>query len=398
MPLKGDVGIISAEWNIQLYRQLYLQLYSEPMNARLNPFPQPPASRVRRLFKPVVAPAVFDFWASRVNPAWSWERPLARVVAREQASRDAVTLVLKPNRHWSGFQPGQHVNVSAEIDGSRVTRSYSLTGPSRADRRIAITVKGIEGGKLSQYLCREARVGDVLELGAAFGGMTLPERLDGGWLFLAAGSGITPLMAMVRTLAGQGMPVPLDLVYWARNREELCFAAELRALAAAHANFKVHFVLTREAVSVEGESSGRIDRALVDSLLDDAGERHVFACGPGGFVDVARSLFATTAPTFHAEAFTPLPRVVEESGNVQVTLAASGRVLDVPRGQSLLAALEAEGLRPASGCRMGICNTCACGKASGTTRNLNTGDLTDEPVSALKLCISSAVGDLVLDL
>lgn len=367
------------------------------MNARLDSPPKPPAGRVRRLLKPVVAPSVFDFWASRINPAWSWERPLARVVAREQASRDAVTLVLKPNRHWTGFQAGQHVNLSAEIDGARVTRSYSLTGPARADGRIAITVKGIEGGKLSQHLCSAAKVGDVLELGAAFGEMTLPERLDGRWLFLAAGSGITPLMAIVRVLATQAMPVPLDLVYWARNREELCFAAELRALAAAHANFKVHFVLTREAELAAGESSGRIDAALIDSLLDDAGERNVYACGPGGFVDIARSLFSA-APSFHAEAFTPLPHVVEDSGSVQVTLAASGRTLTLARGQSLLTALEAEGLRPASGCRMGICNTCACGKSSGTTRNLNTGDLAGEPVSALKLCISSAVSDLVLDL
>ena len=281
---------------------------------------------------------------------------------------------------------------------ARVTRSYSLTGPQRPDGRIAITVKGIEGGKLSQYLCHEARIGDVLELGAAFGDMTLPERLDGRWLFLAAGSGITPLMALVRTLADQAMPVPLDLVYWARNREELCFAAELRALAATHANFKVHFALTREAGLVEGESSSRMDRALIDSLLDDAGERHVFACGPGGFVDVARSLFSKDAPTFHAEAFTAPPRVAEDGGTVQVTLAASGRSLTLARGQSLLTALEAEGLKPASGCRMGICNTCACGKSSGTTRNLNTGDLAGEPVSALKLCISSAVSDLVLDL
>ena len=368
------------------------------MNARVDPPLQSPTSRVRRLLKPVVAPAVFDFWASRLNPAWSWERPLARVVAREQASRDAVTLVLKPNRHWRGFQPGQHLNVGAEIGGSRVTRSYSLTGPARADGRIAITVKGIEGGKLSQYLCREARIGEVLELGKAFGDMTLPQRLDGRWLFLAAGSGITPLMAMTRTLAAQGMPVPLDLVYWARNREELCFAAELRALAANHANFKVHFVLTREAELVEGEARGRIGRALIDSLLDDAGERHVYACGPGGFVGIARSLFSATAPTFHAEAFTPPPRVVEDSGNVQVTLAASGRTLTLARGESLLTALEAQGLKPASGCRMGICNTCACGKSSGTTRNLDTGDLAEESISALKLCISSAVSDLVLDL
>lgn len=366
------------------------------MNAQLKA--NPTISPMRRLLKPVVAPAVFDFWASRVNRAWSWERPLARVVGREQASQDAVTLILRPNRNWSDFQPGQHLNVSAEINGSRVTRSYSLTTPPRADGRVAITVKGIEGGKLSQHLCREVKIGDVLELGPAFGQMILPERIDGRWLFLAAGSGVTPLMAMLRSLAMQGMPTPLDLVYWARNRAELCFADELRALAAAHANFRVHFVLTREVDLADGESRGRINRDLLDSLVVDAATRQVFACGPGGFVDTARSLLATSAASFYAEAFTPVERVIEDSGNVQVTLAISGRQLSLPRGESLLAALEAQGIKPTSGCRMGICNTCACGKASGTTRNLNTGDLQDEPVSALKLCISSAVGDLVLDL
>jgi len=350
------------------------------------------------MVQPLVAPPVFDFWASRFNRAWSWDRPLARIVGVRAESADATTLLLRPNRHWGGFTAGQHLNVSAEINGVRVTRSYSLTEAPRADRRIAITVKAIEGGKLSGHLYREARVGDVLELGPAFGDMTLPSAPSGPWLFLAAGSGITPLMAMTRDLASRGMPVPLTLVYWARTRGELCFADELRALATKHANFTLQIVLTRETSLVEGESGGRIDAALIDALVGDTGAQQVFACGPGGFVETARTLLDSRVTSFHAEAFTAPPRVVEDKGSVQVTLARSGRVLELPRGQSLLTALEAEGLRPVSGCRMGICNTCSCGKQSGATRHLHTGELTEEPVSALKLCISSASTDLVLDL
>ncbi len=364
------------------------------MNALLKPAAPRTPGRLKRLLKPVVAPSVFDFWASRLNPAWSWERTLARVVTREQASRDAVSLVLKPNRHWGGFQPGQHLNLSAEIDGARVTRSYSLTDLPRADGRIAITVKAIEGGKLSQHLCREVQVGDVLELGAAFGEMNLPERADGRWLFLAAGSGITPLIALTRAFAAQNMPVPLTLIYWARTRDELCFLDELNALTAAQPRFQLRIALTRET----GQAQGRISENLLASLVDDFSAQHVMACGPGGFVETARDLLASRARSFQAEAFTPPPATFADTGTVQVKLLASGRTLQLPRGQSLLSALEAEGLKPASGCRMGICNTCACGKGSGITRNLNTGDLTDEPVSALKLCISSAVSDLVLDL
>ncbi|TDR42005.1 ferredoxin-NADP reductase [Tahibacter aquaticus] len=360
------------------------------------------ASRARRplqrLVQTLVGPAAFDFWASKLHPAWSWSRPLAKIVARHSESRDSVTLLLQPNRHWQGFRAGQHLNISAEIDGIRVTRSYSLSDTPRPDGRIAITVKAIEGGKLSRYLCTTARVGDVLDLGPAFGEMALPATPGGSLLFLAAGSGITPLMALIRNLAGQGMPVSLTLLYWARSREEVCFADELRRLAAQHRGFQVRFVLTRANAVADDECQGRIGAEQLSALVPDAVQRQVYACGPGGFVDTVRTLLAAQVPQFQAEAFTPPPRLIEESGTVQVTLAASGQTLSVPRGQSLLTALEAAGLQPASGCRMGICNTCACGKRSGTTRNLHTDVVQHEPVSALRLCVSSAASDLVLDL
>lgn len=370
------------------------------MNAVARPTPSRPRSLLKRLAAPLVAPKVFDFWASRLDPTWSWNRPLARIVARQDASRDAVTLLLQPNRHWAGLRPGQHLNLSAEIDGTRVTRSYSPSQVDRADDRIAITVKAIDGGKLSQHLCRTARVGDVLDLGPAFGEMVLPDAVGEPWLFLAAGSGITPLMAMIRELAARGMPAPLTLLYWARHRDELCFVDELRELVQQHANFRVHFLLTRETATSVDEGEGRIDDAQLATLAPDLAARRVYACGPGGFVESARARVEARALAFKAEAFTPPVRAVdvEDSGSVQVTLARRGRTLSVPRGQSLLTALEAEGLKLASGCRMGICNTCACGKSSGSTRHLHTGDSENEPVSALRLCVNSATSDLVLEL
>lgn len=366
------------------------------MNALVHPPIQRPRNRLKRLVQPLIAPQVFDFWASRLNRTWSWDRPMARITERKAESADTITLWLQPNRHWAGFRPGQHLNVSAQIDGVRVTRSYSLTNASTTDGRLAITVKGVEGGKLSRYLCECARIGDVLEIGQAFGEMTLPASPQGSWLFLAAGSGITPLMSMTRALAVQSMPVPLTLVYWARTRDELCFVDELKKLAAQHANFSARFVLTREP-PVGDEATGRLSEDMIQALVGDVSSQQVFACGPGGFVDTARVALAA-AKSFQAEAFSPPPRTIEDTGSVQVTLAASGRTLTLSRGRSLLTALEAEGFKPASGCRMGICNTCACGKSSGVTRHLHTGELFREPASALKLCISSASTDLVLDL
>lgn len=352
---------------------------------------------LRRLIHACVAPSVFDFWAQRLDPTWTWDRPLARIVERRAESRDAVTLVLRPNRHWRGFRAGQHVNVSAEIDGTSVTRSYSLSAAPRADGLLAITVKRVEGGKLSTHLFDNACVGDVLHIGPAFGQMTWPDAHDAGWLLLAAGSGITPLMALVREHAARGMPAPVTLLYWARTREELCFADELLALADAHPEFAVHCLLTREG-EAGAEPAGRLDAAQLSALVPDAAQRRVYACGPSGFVDTARALLEGSARSFHAEAFTPPARSFEDSGEAVVTLQRSGRTLTVPRGQSLLTALEAQGIKPASGCRMGICNTCACGKSAGATRDLATGEIRTEPASALRLCISAAAGDIELDL
>jgi ferredoxin-NADP reductase len=361
---------------------------------------------LRRLVKPLVVPPVFDFWASKLNRLWSWERVLARVVERHIEASDAVTLVLKPNHYFAGFQPGQHVNVSAEIKGTRVTRSYSLTNIPRADGLLSITVKCIEGGKLSQHLCRVAEVGDVLELGAAFGEMVLsspaPSPLstpaENKRLFLAAGSGITPLMSLTRALVAQEMPGELMLIYWVRTRAEFCYVRELRALAERYPRFRVHFVLTRETEYLHDELSGRISAELLQKLVPDLRQYHVYSCGPAGFVAAARELAGSQAKNFQSEAFTPLTFNIQATGTVRVELTASQRVLEIPVGQSLLSALEAEGVNPAYGCRIGICNTCACGKRAGTTQNLNSGEQSSEPTSALRLCVSRACTDLTLDL
>ena len=156
-------------------------------------------------------------------------------------------------------------------------------------------------------------------------------------------------------------------------------------------------MLTRHAPAAADEAAGRIDAASLATLVPDATRRHVLACGPGGFVDTARALLGGAA-SFQAEAFSAPAAPAGEGGFVQVELARSGRILTLPRGVPLLAALEAEGVKPKSGCRMGLCNTCACGKRAGTTRHLLDGLEDAEPATALRLCVAVPRTDLVLDL
>ncbi len=343
-----------------------------------------------RLARRVVSPALFDFWATRLNPLWTLEQPLARLVERQPASRDAVTLILAPNRHWRGMQAGQHVNLGVEIAGRRLIRSYSPTPLD--DGRLAITVKAIEGGLVSGHLARQAQPGEVFALDQAFGEMGVP-KAGNDLLLLAAGSGITPLRALLRALAAQGMPVAVDLLYWARRRDELCFVEELQALAAMHPRLRVRLLLTREG----DVPAPRIGELPLDQIVD-LSQRHVLACGPGGFVHSARTRLEGRVAQFQAEAFSVPALADDEEGMVEVELARSGRRVQLARGQSLLQGLEAQGLRPKHGCRMGICNSCACARQSGTTRHLLTGEHSSEPSAQVRLCISAPSTDLILDL
>lgn len=340
---------------------------------------------------PWLSEGFFDFWSTRVNRLWTLRRPLARIAARSVASADAVTLELQPNRHFAGLEAGQHINMGVEVDGRLVTRSYSPT--LLPNGHLAITVKAIPGGRASTWLSRDARPGDVVVLGQAFGDMTLPARVDRRLLLLAAGSGITPMRSLLQALAAQDMPVPVDLLYWARRREELCFVDELESLAARHPCFRLRVLLTRDAAA----PAARVD--VHDfTAIEDLATARVLACGPGGFIEAARQRLQGQVAQFESEAFSQPTLPEMEEGTVQVQLLRSGRTLTLPRGQALLTALEAEGIQPASGCRMGICNTCVCGKVSGITRHTLTGEYADEPSTPLKLCVNSASTDLALEL
>lgn len=351
---------------------------------------------LKRLVAPLVDPAVYDFWAQKLSPTLSWDRALARVVERHIEARDTVSLTLKPNRHFAGFQPGQHVNVTVEVNGSRLTRSYSPSAAVSPDGLIRLTIKAIPDGKVSQQLVHHTNVGDVIELGSAFGEMTLPAA-PRPWLLVAAGSGITPIMSLLETLTANPLQAPVSLIYWARTRADICFSETLHRLANRDPLLRIHTVLTREEHPLEQELQGRPREALFRHLVPDIESRHAYACGPDGFVRSVQNLLDGHTASFKAESFSPAPRVVASGAPVTVRLSKSQLSVQVPSGTPLLEALEAQGLKPAYGCRMGICNTCACQKEAGATADVRTGDAHGEP-GTIRLCISSATTDLTLEL
>ena len=171
---------------------------------------------LRRALELWDGPKVLDFWLSRVNPLWSWDQAQAKVLKRIPEAEGAVTLVLKPNRHFKGFKAGQHVNIGVELDGARHIRSYSASDAPRGDRRLQITVKAADNGKVSRAL-QTLPVGSVVSLSQAFGELALPDDQH-DVLLLAAGSGITPMLSLIHEQADRDFPRKVHLMVWARTR------------------------------------------------------------------------------------------------------------------------------------------------------------------------------------
>jgi ferredoxin-NADP reductase len=175
-----------------------------------------------------------------INPLWSTRELRGRIEQIRHEAAGAATVLIKPGFRWPGHQPGQFLRIGLDIDGVRHWRAYSLTSdPCREDGLISITVKAVDVGKVSPYLVRQARPGTIVSLRGVEGDFVLPEEPPPRLLFISAGSGITPIMSMLRHLDHTGELRDTVLLHSARHTDEVIFGDELRALARRSRRFRL---------------------------------------------------------------------------------------------------------------------------------------------------------------
>ena len=193
---------------------------------------RPVLSALSRLAERLATPLLPADYLDVFDPLLSGTRLRGRIVAIHPETRDAVTLVIRPGAGWRRHTPGQYLRLGVEVDGVRQWRSYSITSRlDRPDRCVAVTVKAIPGGVVSNYLVRRATVGTIVHLGLAagdfiLGGRAAPAKL----MFLTAGSGITPVMGILRNLAPE-RDCDIVVVHSAPSAADVIFGGELRMLA-----------------------------------------------------------------------------------------------------------------------------------------------------------------------
>ncbi len=344
---------------------------------------------VRALFTPLVP----DDYLELINPLWSTQELRGRIEHIRPESGNAATIVIRPGYDWEGHDPGQYLRVGVVVDGVHHWRAYSLTSdPDRPDGCISITPKLVDAGKVSPLLVHKARPGMIVRLGGVEGSFVLPDPLPERMLFISAGSGITPIMSMLRSLHGRDALPDVVHLHSARTADEVIFGEDLHAIADRHDGFRLHLQCTGE--------QGRMGPQDLDRLCPDWRERSTFASGPGDLLDALLEHFEREGDPerLFMERFQPKLALAEEGEGGTIRFLASDTETEAEGGTPILVAGEEAGLELPFGCREGICHTCIGKLCSGRVRDLRNGKLYGEEGEMVRTCINAPEGAVEIDL
>jgi ferredoxin-NADP reductase len=350
-------------------------------------------SGVRKIGARLTTPLHPDDYLSLINPLWTARELRGRVEKVIPETEDAATIVIRPGWGWHyDHRPGQYVGIGIQVKGKFHWRSYSVSSPpKKSGGTIAITVRAMPEGFLSEHLVSGLEPGTIIRLAAPNGDFVLPEPPPEKILFLVAGSGVTPVMAMLRTLDRRGTMPDVVVAYSSPTADRMIFRDELRALSEKHERLQLHEQHT--------DSDGMLEMKDLERVCPDWKDRETWACGPAPMLDAAEEHWeqAGLEDELHLERFTlELGGDGAEGGTI--TFRNSNKTIEADGATTVMEAGEEAGIGMPYGCRMGICHTCTITLVEGTVRDLRSGDETSGPNEPIQTCVTAAAGDLTLDI
>jgi ferredoxin-NADP reductase/DMSO/TMAO reductase YedYZ heme-binding membrane subunit len=316
--------------------------------------------------------------------------------------------------------PGQYLNVSLDVDGTKLVRSYTIASPPSRGRYCEITVKREPHGAASRRLHEAVREGDLLDVSAPAGRFTFTGAEAPDVVLIAGGVGVTPIMAKVRYLTDVGWGGAIDFIYSVKTRRDLVFHEELEYLARRHPNLRITTVLSREDDPAWTGPRGRITPSLLTAAAPGIASRRVHLCGPTAMMDDVRNMLLDLGvPTerIHVESFVrpaaapEAPREVRPSvqaattpngepfDSPSVTFARSGRTTPVPPDESILEASERLGVGIPYDCRAGVCGQCKVQLLSGDVAMAASDALDpfDRAAGRILSCQARCLNEVVVD-
>ena len=350
----------------------------------------PRVNMLRGLAARATTPLLPDDYLKLLNPLWTARELRGEIVDVRNETADSATVTIKPGWGFSAdYRPGQYVGIGLRVEGRWHWRSYSLTSvPVRDKKLITITVKATPEGFLSSHLVNGVTPGTIVRLAAPKGDFALPDPPPPKILFVSAGSGITPLMAMLRSLTARGQSPDIVHVHSAPTAEDVIFHDELRDLETSQPGYRLHLQLTKQ--------DGKLDFDNLEDLVPDWRDRPTWACGPTPMLDTVETLWdaAGLSDDLHMERFA-IARTDKGGEGGTVTFAISDKTIEIDGATSLLEAGEKVGIQMPFGCRMGICQTCVLPLEDGYVRDFRSGD-EHGAGDRINTCVSTASGDCTL--
>lgn len=355
--------------------------------------------RMVRVAEAVSTPLLPADYLDLFAPLRSGTELRGRIEEIHPETPDAATLVIRPGADWAGHLPGQYLRIGVDVEGVRQWRAYSLTHGPRADGRISITVKAVPDGVVSNHLVHLSRPGTIVHLEQAAGEFVLPPE-GGRFLMVTAGSGITPVIGMLRNLfpsTDQGVLRPdrsadhdIVVVHVAPSRPDSIFIRDLEALAEARAI---------RLVARYDDEHGVLNVDSLGDLVADLTDRRTLACGPAGLIDALAAHHEAAGLELTIEQFRTGRVEPGDGGTVAFT---SGTTFEVDGATPILEAAEEAGVLMPSGCRMGICMSCVLPLREGSVRDLRNGAITtaipgESGAIKVQTCINAAAGPCHLD-
>lgn len=352
----------------------------------------------KQLFNREDPAAFFDPLLGGIDPMLVRQYVPAQITQIVDETADTKTFVLKPAARWAGFEAGQHVNICIEIDGVRLNRTFSLSSSPKQwhnDGTVTLTIKRLPGGKVTNWMHDHLKPGNTLGLGEAFGDFLAPE-LPEPVLFIAGGSGVTPVLSLLETLAADDYRAPVTLLYFVRTQADVIAAERLHALRQRWSAFTLTVIATDAGETPEYLNDGHLD------TVPGIGARRCYLCGPKGLMDLANELLyhrGINDDRIHCTYFSaPTAALPSDDLGGEVQFERSDVKVESEGDANLLDIAEAAQLSPQYGCRMGICHQCSCKKTSGTVINRLTGKASGPGEESIQLCVSVPQGPVTIDL
>ncbi|SFU81116.1 Ferredoxin-NADP reductase [Methylobacterium sp. 174MFSha1.1] len=365
--------------------------------------------------------------AARLAAAAPWDAEADDTLvclAVRQETHDVKTFVLAaPEPRRFAYAPGQFLTFGFEIGGETVHRCYTISSAPTRPHALAITVKRVPGGPVSNWLHDTLKAGDTVRALGPMGEFSCFTHPAETYLFLSGGSGVTPMMAMARTFHDLGVARDIAFVHSARSPADIVFRGELETMARLDPAFRFHAICEGDSPDETWAGPrGRLSLDILRQAVPDFSAREVFVCGPKPYMAAVRAMLAESGfdmTRHHEESFEfgALPEAEQQAAaqagraldaepapaatvrTFRIEFARTRRVLDCPEDATVLDAARRAGIRLPSSCAKGLCGTCKSKVAKGTVAMTHAGGIRQREIDAgmALLCCSKPTSDLVIE-